>query len=142
MSSIDLAGLMEAASRPDHPIHQLLGALLSRAGGDGGDEPVTVRRPPRDRHIHFVEHRCRLLARRNRVLAEAFGACRCWGSDARCARCGGDGVPGWEPPRGDWLFDLILPLLERRPDVVHALLAHAHAAEPSVTSTNPAGDNS
>lgn len=140
MSSIDLAGLMEAASRPDHPIHQLLGALLARAGGGGDDEPA-ARRAPRDRRVRFVEHRCRLLARRNRVLAEAFGACRCWGSDAQCPHCGGDGVPGWEPPRSDWLFDLILPLFERRPDVVNALLAHAHAADPSVTSTNPAGDD-
>jgi hypothetical protein len=138
MSSIDLGSLLEAAARPDHPVGQLLGALLARAGRT--DEPPASR-DPRDRRTHLVEHRCRLLATRNRILAEAFGACRCWGSDARCQRCGGDGAPGWEPPRADWLFDLVLPLLERRPDVVRALLDHVGPPEnPTDPTTNLRGD--
>lgn len=130
MSSLDLGTLMEAVGRPDHPIGQLLGALLARAGR--ADEPAPVRDP----RAHLLESRCRLLATRNRVLAEAFGACRCWGTDARCRRCGGDGVPGWEPPRNDWLVELLWPLLERRPEVVRALLEQL-ADAPSPIPTEP-----
>lgn len=118
LGAIDLRALVEAASRPDHPLGQLVGALLARSqGADPDPEPSPI-----DSRALLLERRCRLLAARNRMLAEAFGACRCWGGDPTCRRCGGDGAPGWEAPRTDWLADLLMPLLERRPDVLRRWL--------------------
>lgn len=39
------------------------------------------------------------LRRRNAALAAALGACpRCWGEEAGCPTCAGEGVPGSAPP--------------------------------------------
>jgi hypothetical protein len=38
------------------------------------------------------------LAERNLALAEALGACDCWGQDPRCHICEGEGGPGWILP--------------------------------------------
>jgi len=140
--ALDLGALLEAAGRPDSPLGQLVGAMVSRAQvadpDDRPDDRVAAGGADRAR---LLADRCRLLATRNRILAEAFGACRCWGMDRHCPRCRGDGVPGWEAPRIDWLAELVLPLLERRPDVFRAWLDAASPAqhEPS-PSTIQRGD--
>jgi hypothetical protein len=38
------------------------------------------------------------LVARNGELAEALGACDCWGENGDCQFCGGDGIPGWILP--------------------------------------------
>jgi hypothetical protein len=60
--------------------------------GSAGGPPVEVRRFAR------WQRPCDWLTVRARVLAERFGACRCWGVDRGCPRCGGRGAPGWQPP--------------------------------------------
>lgn len=60
-------------SSPDHDV-EVVGA--TRAGDEAGDE----------------------LAERNLALAEALGACDCWGQDPRCHVCEGEGGPGWILP--------------------------------------------
>ena len=38
------------------------------------------------------------IAERNAVLAEALGACLCWGEHVNCDICGGTGTSGWTSP--------------------------------------------
>lgn len=52
---------------------------------------------PEERRFALWRRHCRWLAPRTRLLADALGACRCWGVDASCPRCAGHGAPGWKP---------------------------------------------
>lgn len=46
-------------------------------------------------------------------LAQALGACECWGESLTCPTCGGRGAPGWKlPDRGEFEA-LVRPALTR-----------------------------
>lgn len=54
------------------------------------------------------------LRARNAMLAEALGACpRCWGEDARCARCRGRGRPGGRRPDRLLFTEIVEPAVQR-----------------------------
>jgi len=53
------------------------------------------------------------LSERNFVLAAALGACTCWGEDAACAFCDGQGSAAWMSPDPE-LFDVyVRPAVDR-----------------------------
>jgi hypothetical protein len=54
------------------------------------------------------------LRRLNRELSGALGSCPvCWGQDRQCARCGGEGLPGWGTVSKKWFTVYVLPVLEK-----------------------------
>lgn len=54
------------------------------------------------------------LRRLNRELSGALGSCPvCWGEDQHCARCGGEGIPGWGNVNKKWFTVYVLPVLEK-----------------------------
>jgi hypothetical protein len=66
------------------------------------------------------------LRGRNRVLADALGACpRCWGEERDCPRCRGRGRPGGRLPDGQLFNEYVEPAVERH--------LHAAGARPSTT---------
>ena len=68
------------------------------------------------------------LAERSLALAEALGACDCWGQDPRCHICEGEGGPGWILPDRRLFATYVQP-------AIRAIRAHAADARtrPSVT---------
>lgn len=67
----------------------------------------------------LVQHVRRLQAEHERMqarldaLAEALGACYCWGEDEGCRGCSGKGVPGALPADPERFDEFVLPLLIR-----------------------------
>lgn len=63
---------------------------------------------------------------RDVLLAAALGACECWGRDAGCPMCAGEGGPGWTAPH---------------PQLYHEYVAPAAAAMAAATvRTHPAAE--
>lgn len=61
-----------------------------------------------------LEQRLRWYRRCNRTLAASLGACpSCWGADAECRRCEGDGRPGAFAPDRDLFAAWVGPALRR-----------------------------
>jgi hypothetical protein len=59
------------------------------------------------------------LIERNIALASALGACDCWGDNADCPICDGEGRPGWLPPDHQYFSTYVLPVLRTRPTNNH-----------------------
>jgi len=53
------------------------------------------------------------LVDRNLLLATALGACECWGEDAGCPSCGGEGSAGWLPPDPELYGEYVAPAVRR-----------------------------
>ena len=53
------------------------------------------------------------LVHRNLLLASALGACECWGEDAGCATCAGEGNAGWIEPDRHLYRELVVPATRR-----------------------------
>jgi hypothetical protein len=51
------------------------------------------------------------LVERNIALASALGACDCWGEQADCPICDGEGGPGWLPPDGQLFARYVRPVV-------------------------------
>lgn len=69
----------------------------------------------------------RRLARRrlDSEFAAACGACVCFGAP-HCARCGGEGRPGWQVPDENLFRMYVAPALERLGLPRHDVESHAH----------------
>ena len=96
-------------SSPDH-IVEVVGAAGARpttAGDAAGDE----------------------VAERNLALAEALGACDCWGQDPRCHICEGEGGPGWILPDRQLFATYVQP-------AIRAIRAQAANARTRPSATN------
>lgn len=52
------------------------------------------------------------LANRDIELANALGACTCWGEDLNCPECGGEGAPGWSLPETHAFKEYVQPAIE------------------------------
>lgn len=119
----DLGALLGAAGNADPKLGAVLSALAQQrsaaaendvvdadAGADAQAEAEAreVEQRARFDHLRDVARRMdaelRALRRRNAHLAAALGACpHCWGEDAECGTCAGEGLPGSAPPhRGHW----------------------------------------
>jgi hypothetical protein len=53
----------------------------------------------------------------NMLLAAALGACECWGLQADCNLCWGQGSAGWTEPVPELFDEFIGPAIARRSDV-------------------------
>jgi hypothetical protein len=137
----DLSALIGAAGHTDPTLSAVLGALAQQrsaaADADSADgaENEAADASARDaelrarfEHLRDVARRMdgelRVLRRRNAQLAAALGACpHCWGEDAECGTCAGEGVPGSAPShRGHWL---------------HYVAASASPAQRAARATTP-----
>ena len=62
---------------------------------------------------------------RNALLANALGACECFGEDQACVRCGGRGAPGWHLPDRPHFEAIVRPALQRVSQFRHSA-RHGH----------------
>jgi len=98
---------------------QLLEALMQRLKSDDPedgpepDAPPGFARPDTAR----LQRTCRFLSRHNEWAARALGACRCWGLNPECRRCGGQGGAGTFDVDPQAFAELVLPLFQARPDL-------------------------
>jgi hypothetical protein len=53
----------------------------------------------------------------NMLLAAALGACECWGLQADCNLCWGQGSAGWTEPVPELFDEFIGPAIARRSDI-------------------------
>jgi hypothetical protein len=51
----------------------------------------------------------------NILLAAALGACACWGLEAGCDLCQGQGASGWTQPDPELFEEFVRPAIERLP---------------------------
>lgn len=49
----------------------------------------------------------------NLLLAAALGACECWGSQADCGLCQGQGSAGWIRPEPELFEEFVRPAIDR-----------------------------
>jgi hypothetical protein len=63
-----------------------------------------------DKMVTYLDYFLKL----NTALAAALGSCEnCWGEDAGCDRCGGEGVPGWRPVNKRLFAIYVQPCLDK-----------------------------
>jgi hypothetical protein len=53
------------------------------------------------------------LAAHNQVIASALGACFCWGFDAECPHCQGNGIAGTQAVNTQLFEQLVFPFFQR-----------------------------
>jgi len=53
----------------------------------------------------------------NILLAAALGACECWGLEANCGLCQGQGSAGWTQPDPELFEEFVKPAIARLPGV-------------------------
>jgi hypothetical protein len=124
---------------------QVLDVIIQRFGSRG--DPGVADPPPRDLRVPDARLRrvCRLLSRRNAVVAAALGACRCWGLSEGCPRCHGEGRPGTFEVDPVAFAEVVVPLIVAQPELIAWHVARAmqpHRAtdsqpEPGNTIVNP-----
>lgn len=66
-----------------------------------------------DAYIRRIRTENKMLRERSDVLAEALGACYCWGELDNCKACHGQGTPGATAPEQDAFMELVMPVLKR-----------------------------
>jgi hypothetical protein len=111
---------------------RILGELAERlATTPSGDGPNVV--PSYESAAHEA------LVDRSVLLAAALGACDCWGEDAGCPSCGGQGSAGWVPPDPELYAEYVAPAVRRTSS--DGPPADAGPAEPAVPThlADPAG---
>lgn len=101
---------------------QLLVGMMKDEEEPEDDLAVARRRHQAQKRVAHIQRVMRNLNARNAFLAHALGACDCWGADARCDRCHGDGVPGWSEPSPAAFDALVVPLVQRRQALFRAQL--------------------
>lgn len=109
--------LVAGASSADLVAH----LLEQGANGSPSEPPIEADNNSRRKRSMAVRERIismhaelKELRRRNAVLAAAVGACaNCWGEDASCAVCEGDGGPGAVEPDGSLAMAFLEPAFAR-----------------------------
>jgi hypothetical protein len=108
-----------ARAAEDHPQLAVLARALSmRQAAQVPDDDVPE--VPHDdgvdhqAHVHRLNEEVCRLRERDRVIADALGACaHCWGTEPACRRCGGDGAPGAFLPEAQLFNELVMPAIRR-----------------------------
>lgn len=59
-----------------------------------------------------MRHAIQLMQQRNMELAQALGACVCWGEIKQCTVCSGRGKPGWQDPEEDLFLHYVGPAMQ------------------------------
>jgi len=136
----DQALLLKVLPDPMGFAERVLGELAERlATVPPGDGPNVV--PGYESAAHEA------LVDRNVLLAAALGACDCWGVDAGCPGCGGEGSAGWVPPDPELYAEYVAPAVRRTSPVAPPSDASpvepavpAHRAGPSGTAGTSSAD--
>jgi hypothetical protein len=69
----------------------------------------------KNRDINKVLARMNTSEKRTNSLALALGSCdHCWGEDADCIHCAGNGTPGWRKINRRLYIMYVLPMLEKK----------------------------
>jgi hypothetical protein len=102
------------------PMVQGIAQALSLAM-DGEDDDLEQRRQRARKRLARIKRTLALMAQRNALLAGALGACECWGADADCDTCEGQGAPGFFEPVPAAFEAMVVPLLRARRDLVRAI---------------------
>jgi hypothetical protein len=89
---LDMAALVRQLAPDDPRVAQMLDALASGQADPAPRAPEPDVEPPRE--IARLTREAARLARLNERLAQALGACVCWGEDPACPDCAGEGSPG------------------------------------------------
>jgi hypothetical protein len=71
----------------------------------------------------------------NILLAAALGACECWGLEANCGLCQGQGSAGWTQPDAELFEEFVKPAIARLPGVP----ARGHEQDGSVKADEDVG---
>lgn len=66
----------------------------------------------------------------NILLAAALGACECWGLQADCGLCQGQGSAGWIQPEPEMFDEFVRPAIARLPSIY----TDAHVPDASVSA--------
>lgn len=74
------------------------------------------------------------ISSRDVELANALGACTCWGENPNCHQCEGEGSPGWSLPETQAFKEYVQPAIET---VRHELRARQ---QPALRTVNERGD--
>jgi hypothetical protein len=123
------------------PPEELLGIALGNwlTGTLRAGQPPTVieaspdgDQPEQSTHDELVE--------RNSVLAAALGACDCWGEQADCSFCEGDGSAGWVRPDKQLFAKYVYPAVRTLPISSVTVSDARRLTEPHTTAPNSKED--
>lgn len=108
----DPAGFLERA------MGELAGRLATPTPSDG---PTVVSAEPVAADRALADH--------NILLSGALGACDCWGQDANCPICAGQGRPGWVDPDPSLYDGYVEPAVRRMRADQPAPAGNAHPTD-------------
>ena len=121
MSEIGIPDVPSSGAMPPWAVMgvQLLEALVQRLKSDDPGDGPEPDPPPGQAGPDAARLRrtCRFLSRHNEWVARALGACRCWGLNPGCGRCGGQGRAGTFDVDPQAFAELVAPLFRARPDL-------------------------
>lgn len=81
------------------------------------------------------------LVERNIVVASALGACDCWGDNAHCPICDGEGAPGWLPPDPELFATYVRPAARTVTQPIHPSAGGVRRASTIPTTTRNNNNN-
>ena len=121
---------------------QVLVGLMKDDGEPADDLAAARRRLQARKRVAHIQRMMKNLHARNAFLANALGACDCWGADERCERCHGSGAPGWSEPSPAAFDALIVPLVQRHQALFRAQLRPIQRRrKPQKRTQNFGGEN-
>jgi hypothetical protein len=99
----DFRRVAQARFANDPMMMSMLEMMGQRSGGTAPEIEIIDSPPPRrgrapvvdDDELAELESALKAANTSLRYLSQIFGACRCWGKNESCARCQGDGAPGF-----------------------------------------------
>ena len=112
---------------------QLAEAILGRlreSAEDSGDDDA---RSEGDVEKQRLRRACVRARRLNAQLADALGACRCWGRRRDCPECSGEGRSGFHPIDRGAFAAFVAPAVVAEPETFLELLRTNAEAPPSQT---------
>ncbi len=138
------------ADHPD-PIVRAVAELMARREQEASEErqaeaaapavePAFEAPPPLAlrRRLRALEAEVERLLEINDGLAAALGACpRCWGEDAACADCAGEGGPGAVAPERELFHRLVMPAVRRVKQSLMAPPSRPRPTSPRRSEPNP-----
>jgi hypothetical protein len=115
-----LQGLTGGSSDP--LVQGLVQFVTQALEGDDDDERIEQRRRLARKRLRRIRQMLELMTARNALVASALGACTCWGADAGCAECQGEGAPGCYGPEPRAFETLVVPLFRAQPHLAKTIL--------------------
>ena len=114
-----MGALLEQMAVADPQMRLIVEALRHRISRDASSEitptpPSAALRAGQKESLAQMRERYVALRTTVYTLAAALGACgNCWGTDADCPVCGGEGIPDSQPPDENLYLTYVLPAVRR-----------------------------